>query len=572
MNLDLLRLEAESLLQAQAIPQALERAADLVRLAPEHADSWALYGRVLWANDQPRQAAEVLERACGLDAADVESRTSLGEISQSLGRLDEAIRWHGEALDLAPHSLVLALNHAFIWPLVADSVAQIHSCRSRCREAFEQLRSDPRLRLDSRHSALRHTAWMAYHGINDRDWLEDYARLVLQHLSAMAPPVFGGQQHCRAPGARRLRLGFVSAFFYGHSNARAFEGLLQGLDRDRFSPVLIHLDGSRDDAVRRRLEAGVDQVVHLPADLTLACQQLGALQLDLLFITDAGMHPAVPVLLAHRVAPVQVTGWGFPVSSGFATLDYYLSGDLVEPPDGQEHYSETLVRLSGLPCRYLAADLIEDPVAASMGRSYFLLPEDRLLVGCLQTVWKIHPDLDPVLERIATEVPEVCFVFVQTAHQDLHERLMARLRRNAPTAAERMIVLASMKRAEYTVLAGCLDLLLDTPHFGSGISFYESIHTGTPIVTIEGPYLRSRYVAAGYRLMGLDSPPVVDSAAAMAQRAVALLQDPEQRHQLRSRIREAARTHLYDRLDVVRSFEAFAVEAIERATATGGEP
>ncbi|MFM7314623.1 MAG: hypothetical protein ACKO0M_15935, partial [Cyanobium sp.] len=186
----------------------------------------------------------------------------------------------------------------------------------------------------------------------------------------------------------------------------------------------------------------------------------------------------------------------------------------------------------------------------------------------LQTFWKMHPDFDAILERIAQEVPEAWFVFVEPTPPEHAQVFLSRLRRTAPAASERLVMLSGLKRSEYTVLAGCLDVLLDTLHFGSGISFYESIWTGTPMVTVEGPFLRSRYPAAGYRLMGLENPPVVKDPEEMAALTVSLLRDPARRESLRQRIREAASRHLYDRRDVVQSFEAFAEEAIARSRLT----
>lgn len=565
MRPDQLCLEAEALLRTQQIPAALQRFEEAVRLAPDDGAGWRAYGRGLVAAKNFSAAITALERACGLDAGDVEARTTLAWAHQNSSRVEEAIHWYGQALALDPQSLVLQLNHACVWPVVADSIDQIHACRERCRELLAGFETDPALYLHPTHTATNHTFPLAYHGLDDRAWLENYARLLLRFLGGEGPGAAPLPSTTRPPRGGRMRLGFASAYFHAHSNTRAFEGLLRGLNRECFELVLIHLEGSCDDPVRRRLEAGVDLVVHCPSNVATTWQRLEALRLDLLFYTDVGMNPMLPALLCRRCAPVQVTGWGFPRTSGFPTLDYYLSGDLVEPGDGQDHYSESLIRLHGLPCRYLSEDLPEDPLAAAMGRSYFLLPEEVPLVGCLQTFWKMHPAFDAVLERIAEAVPEALFVFVEPTPPELAQLFLARLRRRAPAAAERLVVLAGMKRAEYGVLAGCLDLLLDTLHFGSGISFYESIFTGTPIVTVEGPYLRSRYVAAGYRLMGLQDAPVVHTPEAMADRAIALLRDPQGREGLRQRIREAARTHLYDRMDLVHSFEDFAVEAIARS-------
>ena len=58
---------------------------------------------------------------------------------------------------------------------------------------------------------------------------------------------------------------------------------------------------------------------------------------------------------------MQCNSWGHPDTSGFPTLDYYLSSDLMEPPDGQDHYTERLVRLPNLSIYYEPIDL--QPVA-----------------------------------------------------------------------------------------------------------------------------------------------------------------------------------------------------------------
>lgn len=565
MHPEKIRAEAEALLRRQDLTAALQRFDDLVRHEPTEPQNWSGYGKALIAARRTSDAIRAMERASALAPRDIAVRSDLGGMAQLCCRLDEALHWHGEALALAPDSLVLRLNHAFVWPVVADSAAQIQSCRERCRVEFDQLLRDPAIRLYPDHNATNHTFGLAYHGIDDRIWLEEYAQLVCRLGAGMEGPRLSATAVANRSSGARLRLGFLSVFFYRHSNSLAFEGLLRGLDRERFELVLIHLDGSRDDEVRRRLEAGVDRVVHCPIDPSLAWQRLQDLQLDLLFITDVGMNPVLPMLLTRRCAPVQVTGWGFPRTSGFPTIDYYLSGDLVEPAHGQEHYSETLVRLSGLPCRFLSDNLAIAPEAAQMGREYFLLPRELPLVGCLQTTWKLHPDFDAVLERIARAVPDCLFVFLAPRYPELGEPLLRRLQRAAPLAAERLVLLAEPARPEYRVLAGSLDVLLDTPHFGSGISFYDAISTGTPIVTMEGPFLRSRFVAGGYRLMQLEDPPIAADPAAMADLTIALLRDPARLRSLRQRIGEAAHSHLFDRMDMVHSFEAFATEAIERS-------
>jgi protein O-GlcNAc transferase len=126
-------------------------------------------------------------------------------------------------------------------------------------------------------------------------------------------------------------------------------------------------------------------------------------------------------------------------------------------------------------------------------------------------------------------------------------------------------MLGRMDWPDFLALAGCLDVLLDPFHFGSGITLYETIHTGTPVVTLEGRFLRSRFVAAAYRLIAVEDPPVAATPTEYVERAVALMQDPRRRELLRQEIAAKANARLYDRLDYVRGFEDFALAAVAQA-------
>ena len=64
------------------------------------------------------------------------------------------------------------------------------------------------------------------------------------------------------------------------------------------------------------------------------------------------MDPLMTQLAALRLAPIQCVTWGHPVTSGLPTVDYFLSSELMEPKDGQDHYSERLIRLPGIGVCY----------------------------------------------------------------------------------------------------------------------------------------------------------------------------------------------------------------------------
>jgi protein O-GlcNAc transferase len=471
----------------------------------------------------------------------------------------------------------LRLNHLFVLPMVAQSNEQIAWCRERCEQGLRLMDEEVRLLGPQDAAAAEkrevaaiccHPFYLLYHDRDDRDLMERYGRVIVHAMNARAaetealPDEWPWSETLEAERqGGRLRIGFVSAFFYDHSNARAFEGLIRYLDRASFEAVLIHLASTPRDAVSRRLETWCERVVTLPASMAEAQLVLSKLALDLLFFTDVGMHPSITKLASCRSAPVQATGWGVPQTSGMPDIDYYVSGDLVEPLQAESHYTETLVRLPGLPCCYLSESL----ELHERSRDYFVLPPDVPLWGCPQRLDKFHPDFDRALEAIARQVPESLFVFVEESVPSLTSFFLDRLAVSAPAARERVLMLGRMVRQDYLALAGCMDVLLDPFHFGSGITLYETIHTGTPVVTLEGRFLRSRFVAAAYRLVEVEDPPVAATPEAYVELAVALMKDPQRRKLLRQEIAAKAKARLYDRLDYVRGFEAFAIEAVAKA-------
>ena len=196
----------------------------------------------------------------------------------------------------------------------------------------------------------------------------------------------------------KIRIGFISQHFSNHSNLLAFEGVIRYLDRAKFRVVLIHLDGVRKDTEHLSISSTCDEVIYLTNDLAQSYYILHGLGLDILFFTDLGMTPYDFFYPMFRSAPIQLTGWGVPHTSGMKDIDYYISAKDIEPEDSESQYTEKLVMLpGGLPCCFLA-DINEIP---NMPREYFFLPTDATLIGCLQTLHKLHPDFDILLEDIA---------------------------------------------------------------------------------------------------------------------------------------------------------------------------
>ena len=66
---------------------------------------------------------------------------------------------------------------------------------------------------------------------------------------------------------------------------------------------------------------------------------------------------------------------------------YFLSSALMEPEDGERHYTETLVRLPNLSIHYQPPD----PTTGTLTRASLGLRPETIVYLCCQSLFKYHP-------------------------------------------------------------------------------------------------------------------------------------------------------------------------------------
>jgi tetratricopeptide (TPR) repeat protein len=510
---------------------ALSIAIRLSRLEPEVAIHHVLHGLSLWELDRYEESLEPLRRAAGL----------------------------------APRNLIHGLNAAVpVWRIPPHGGSQQAAARqmvavaTKLRRAIE---AGERWQADGGEPFLPLTFHCAYSPLNMRELLEPFHGLLHAAFTPLRRRLRAAPQLLRdrlpsatlpEPGQRRIRLGLLSANFSSHSNLQAFGGLIHHLNRQRFELILIHSSTTVVDQAHLEVNGLADHVVYLHPDIRDSEPLLRSLSLDILFFTDRGFSTYDFVVPDLRTCGIQITGWGVPHTSGLGSIDYYLSSALLEGPEHQEEYSEQLVLLDGLPGCLMAKDI----TYRLLDRNYFFLPNDRVILGCLQNCWKIHPDFDLLLERIARQLPEALFVFVDCGIDSANQRFQERLARRAPRASEQALFLARCDPPDFLSLCDCLDLQLDTPYYGAGVTAYLSMYVGTPTVALAGDRLRDRTVAAIYRYLNIDNAPVARTFGDYVEQVVDLAMNPARRLALK-KATVAAAHRLYDNQEYVRSFERF---------------
>ena len=304
----------------------------------------------------------------------------------------------------------------------------------------------------------------------------------------------------RPPGRRKIRVGFVSAFFNLHTVFKLFQGWITHLDREAFETHVFHFNDQRDKATDF-LARHATMLTAGAAPLPAAARAVAGAGLDVLIYPDIGMDALTQMLAALRLAPVQCQAWGHPVTSGLPAMDYFLSSDLMEPVDAQAHYHERLVRLPGLSIRYPEPD----PPWRS-GRRGCRTGMEPFLFVCLQSLFKLLPLQDRLTARIAARAGTQPVCLYQPCVTGLDGRVPAPAGGGVPRGGGQSggrSFLPPLKYGEFLGLARAADVILDSAGWSGGNTTLEALCFARPVVTLPGEFMRGRHTAAILRRIGV---------------------------------------------------------------------
>ncbi len=491
----------------QLLLGAFEKAATtfhtVVALMPESADARCDLGQALADGGNLEEASTHFAAAVALGPSHARSFAAQGELLARMNRAQDATAAFDRLRAVRPADLAAALNAALTLPMVYCSTQEIATCRARYTNQLNHLEAElpgllggtpPELLA----AAERVNFHLAYQGENDLDLQVRYGRIVRQILERAAPQYQGAIDRPRRSG--KPRVGFASFFFWRTTVGSYFGSWVGALDKRRFDVYAYHF-GNVEDQVTRAIKATASCYRHVNGTLLEAADRIREDQLDVLVFPELGMNGKVFLLAAMRLAKVQCSAWGHPVTSGLATIDTFFSCAEMEPANAVDHYCEDLVTLPGIGTRYARPSLPEPKGRAALG-----LPKDRHLYLFPQSVFKIHPDNDQLLAEVLHRDPEGMLVMFESRNRYAQAAFRARLDRvleEYGVRQDRLLTLPFLRHDDYLQVNMHADVMLDCLKWSGGNTSLDAISAGLPVVASPGRFMRGRQSQAMLRLTGV---------------------------------------------------------------------
>ncbi|HLZ01422.1 MAG TPA: tetratricopeptide repeat protein [Bradyrhizobium sp.] len=296
---------------------------------------------------------------------------------------------------------------------------------------------------------------------------------------------------------RRIVVGYVSSDFRDHSAALGFMPILRHHDHMQFEVIAYSCSPLKDDTtdcLRAMVERWVD-AWQLP-DEKLA-ERIQADKVDIL--VDLSGHSAGHRLgvFARKPAPIQVTAVGSVTGTGLPTIDYLFADAVTIPPAVRHLFAETIYDLPSLITIERPPEIAPSPLP--------MLRNGHVTFGMFNRTDKISEPALKLWSKLMAAVPGAMMVVKNGSMSDplLRDGLTARFVAHG-IPADRIRCIGKTTRLEHLQMFADIDIALDPFPQNGGISTWEPLQMGVPVVTKLGDGPAARAGGAIVKAVGLD--------------------------------------------------------------------
>jgi predicted O-linked N-acetylglucosamine transferase (SPINDLY family) len=500
---------------------AADRLCTAVRRAePGHAGALQLLGAIRLGQDRPAEAEQLFAEAAKADPANAAIASNHGLALLALERYQEAIhsfdralrlqldlpeawyhrglvKWRYGALRAAETDMRVAL---LLRPALVDALLNMGNVLKDAAQylsavaSFERaLAVRPGLTVAGSNIVFvkDHLPGLGFaeHQALRRDWARRFVEGRIEPMAAHA--------NTRVPG-RRIAVGYVSNDFIEHSAATCFGAVLRNHDRSQFH-VVCYSSVDREDQRTEAFRAMADlwRPVPVMSDEALA-QRIRDDGIDIL--VDLGGHTARNRLrvFARKPAPVQVTAWGHAHGTGLRQIDYLFADPVAVPEAVRGLFAE---RIADLPCTIP----FDAPPGAPEVAVAPVVDRGHVTFGSYNRFEKVSPASRELWARILVACPDARLVFKAKALDDpAVRRALSRFFEARGVAAGRLRFLGATNRHEHLASFAEIDVALDPFPQGGGVSTFEALWMGVPVITLLGNSVPQRISGSILTAVGLD--------------------------------------------------------------------
>ena len=521
-------------------------------ISSDYAEVHNSLGNILMKLGRMNEAVTSCHKALAIKPDSAEAHTNLGNALKGLGRFDEAVTSYHKALSIKPDYAVAHNNLGTALQdqgLLDEAVMSYHKALIVKPDFFEAHNSLGNIfmklgsldeAVTSYHKALAikpdyhesHSNLLLAQQYQPGQNLEKLLRLHKDWDQRHAQQFYTTQPHyLNTPDPNRiLRIGFSSPDIGWHPVGffvvRLFESILENEIK-----TVVYSDRLADDLTNRiRAASGLWRDVNGISDGDLTKIILND-EIDILFDLTGHSAKNRMLLFARKPAPIQVSWAGYVGTTGLSSMDYFLSDIHSTLEDEDKYYSEKVIRMpDGWLC-YSPPDY-----APEIGPLPF--KQNGNVTFCsFSNPGKINEEVISVWAEIMDAVGNSCLLIkykgIDTATNV--ERLTTKFEAKGIDKS-RLVLEGQSPHVELLARYNDVDIALDTFPYSGGLTTYEALWMGVPLITVPGDTFASRHSKSHLTTVGLPEL-IAENKDDYIRLAVELAGNAERMAELRTGLR-----------------------------------
>lgn len=221
-------------------------------------------------------------------------------------------------------------------------------------------------------------------------------------------------------------------------------------------------------------------------------------QIDILVDCAGHMSGNRLGVFALQAAPLQITGIGYPNTTGLQTIDYRLSDAIVDPCSEESYYTEKLLRLENGFCCY-------EPLHNTP--SVTLPPVKRtgnITFGSTHTLARLNQKVLMLWADVLRAVPDSRLLIVRNTLCESVVNRLSKMFAEYKIDPQRIIFQKTIPDSGHMNVYKEIDILLDTFPWSGHVTACEALWMGVPVVTLKGDRFAGRMVSSILSRVGLN--------------------------------------------------------------------
>ncbi|MEY3370042.1 MAG: hypothetical protein RLZZ361_712 [Cyanobacteriota bacterium] len=287
---------------------------------------------------------------------------------------------------------------------------------------------------------------------------------------------------------KKIKVGYISKYFFSLTGERWILDLIQHHDKSKFEIYIYH-DNIKQDETTKSFEEFSDKFTNVSEldDLNLA-NLISSDGIDIMVDLLGHINGNRLSAFVFKPAPVQVSWFGYFGTTGLPQMDYVIADAQVVKINESHHFVEKIYRLPHSYCYFKPPKIscsIEEPP---------ILKNGYITFGCLSRFNKINSYILDIWSRVLNSVPNSKLILKDKVLKDNEFRTyLKNFFVSRHIGEDRLILETDESFDQYFNAYNRIDIVLDTFPYGGGTTTMHALLMGVPCISLEG----SRWVSRG---------------------------------------------------------------------------